>query len=515
MAKVDHTEHGVAVSEHGLKAGAISFWEGLVVALASTAPAYSLAAVVGSIVVVVGFYAPASILVAFIPMFFIAAAFFWLNKADQDCGTTFSWVTRAFGPNTGWIAGWAVCVTGILVIGSLADVAVLFFFELIDVEPTRAAIVIGAVLLIAAMTTVCVIGTEASARFQMVLMALQIIPLLLFVVVILFKVYSGDGPGSSFEPNLSWFNPLNIEAGNLNPFSAESGGLIQAMLLGIFIYWGWESAVNLNEETDGDVSRPGLAGLISTLILLVTYVGVATAVLAWHGIGGAAAFDDKPGILGKYAESALGEPLASLVVLAVVVSALASTQTTILPASRTLLSMARHEAIPNAFGEVSKRFFTPVFATVAIGILATAWYVPGKLINKSFLFDSLTALGLMIAFYYALTGFACVVYYRREIPKTAKNFLFIGVAPLVGALILTYVFIKALFNFSDIENAYSSSEWLGFAPPAVIGVGAILIGFILLFVWRLYKQEPFFMRRREVVDPSVLEDAPAVAGGAK
>ncbi len=127
--------------------------------------------------------------------------------------------------------------------------------------------------------------------------------------MILFKVFSGDGPGSSFEPNLSWFNPLNIEAGNLNPFSAESGGLIQAMLLGIFIYWGWESAVNLNEETEGDVTRPGLAGLISTLILLVTYVGVATAVLAWHGIGGAAAFDDKPGILGKYAESALGEPL--------------------------------------------------------------------------------------------------------------------------------------------------------------------------------------------------------------
>ena len=92
---------------------------------------------VGSIVVAVGFFAPAALLVAFVPMFFIAAAFYWLNKADQDCGTTFAWVTRAMGPNTGWIAGWAVCMTGILVIGSLADVAVLFFFNLIEVEPTR------------------------------------------------------------------------------------------------------------------------------------------------------------------------------------------------------------------------------------------------------------------------------------------------------------------------------------------------------------------------------------------
>jgi amino acid transporter len=524
VAKSVGEVHGVEVSEHGLKADAISFWQGIVVALASTAPAYSLAAVIGSIAVAVGFFAPAALLLAFVPMFFIAAAFYWMNRADQDCGTTFAWVTRAMGPNTGWIAGWAVCMTGILVIGSLADVAVFTFYDLIGadgLQGSKAAIIIGAVLLIAAMTTVCVIGTEASARLQTVLIAVQIIPLLIFIAVILIKVWSGDGPASSFEPNFSWFNPLNIETGNLNPFSSESGDLITAMLLGVFIYWGWESAVNLNEETEGDVTRPGLAGLISTLILLVTYVGVATAVLAWHGLGGAAAFDDKPGILAKYADGALGDPTGQLVLLAIVVSALASTQTTILPAARTSLSMARHEAIPQAFGEVSSRFFTPVVSTVAIGLLATLWYVPAKLISKTFLFDSLTALGLLIAFYYALTGFACVVYYRREIPKNVRNFLFIGAAPLVGAVLLTYIFVKALFNFSDPANAYSTGEWLGVAPPAAIGIGMLLLGVILLFTWRLYKHEPFFKRRTEVADPRVLEEhvasapAPVPAGGAK
>jgi amino acid transporter len=177
--------------------------------------------------------------------------------------------------------------------------------------------------------------------------------------------------------------------------------------------------------------------------------------------------------------------------------------------------MARHEAIPSAFGEVSKRFFTPVFSTVAVGVLAIAWYVPGKLINKSFLFDSLTALGLMIAFYYAFTGFACVVYYRREIPKTLKNFVFVGLAPAIGAILLTYLFIKALFNFSEPANSYTGEEWLGFAPPAVIGVGMLLIGVILLIAWRLYKREPFFKRRPEIADPKILEEAPAIAGGSK
>jgi amino acid transporter len=109
--------------EKGLKKNAIGFLDGLSIGLASTAPAYSLAAVIGSIVVAVGIHAPGSLILAFVPMFFIAAAFFYMNRVDTDCGTTFSWVTRALGPYMGWIGGWAICTTGILVVGSLADVS--------------------------------------------------------------------------------------------------------------------------------------------------------------------------------------------------------------------------------------------------------------------------------------------------------------------------------------------------------------------------------------------------------
>jgi hypothetical protein len=142
--------------------------------------------------------------------------------------------------------------------------------------------------------------------------------------------------------------------------------------------------------------------------------------------------------------------------------------------------------------------------------------VPGKLISENFLFDSLTALGLMIAFYYAFTGFACVVYYRREIPKTLRNFVFIGLAPGIGAVLLSYIFVKALFNFSDPANSYTGEEWFGVAPPAVIGVGMLLLGVILMLAWRLYRREPFFKRRPEVADPALLEPkpAPGIAGGA-
>ena len=64
------------------------------------------------------------LLASFVPMLLIASAFYYLNKVDQDCGTTFSWVTRAMGPWFGWIGGWAIAMTGVLVVGSLADTAV-------------------------------------------------------------------------------------------------------------------------------------------------------------------------------------------------------------------------------------------------------------------------------------------------------------------------------------------------------------------------------------------------------
>ena len=115
-----------AAPEAELKHGAISFLDALVIGLASTSPAYSLAAVIGPIVALVGIYAPGVLLASFVPMLLIASAFYYLNRVDQDCGTTFSWVTRAMGPWFGWIGGWAIAMTGVLVVGSLADIGVRF-----------------------------------------------------------------------------------------------------------------------------------------------------------------------------------------------------------------------------------------------------------------------------------------------------------------------------------------------------------------------------------------------------
>src|SRR5688572_10632548 len=89
-----------ALGAKGLKANAIGFGSSVVIGVASTAPGYSLAAVLGLIVAAegVGVHAPAVLLLAFVPMFLVAMAYKYMNRVDPDAGTTFAWVTRAFGP---------------------------------------------------------------------------------------------------------------------------------------------------------------------------------------------------------------------------------------------------------------------------------------------------------------------------------------------------------------------------------------------------------------------------------
>ena len=503
MAESTNTEIRVPhTGEKGLKSNAIGFMDALIIGLASTAPAYSLAAVIGLVVVTVGAQAPAVLLASFVPMFFIAAAFFYMNRADQDCGTTFSWVTRAMGPWAGWMGGWAICVTGILVIGSLADVAARYtylLFGLSSAAGSKLAVTALAVLIIAVMTAICVIGTELSARVQNVMIIAQVLALLIFAVVALARVFGGTAPESSIVPELSWLSPFAVE----NPTA-----LIGGLLTGVFIYWGWESSVNLTEETEDSASAPGRAAVLSTVILLLTYVSVTVAVVAFAGLDKVKEFADDDAIFSTVATGVLGSPWDKLVVLAVLTSALASTQTTILPASRTTLSMASARAMPAFLGDVHPRFLTPHVSTVVIGVLATVWYVVVNTLSENFLFDTLSALSLMIAFYYALTGFACAIYYRRELLKSVKNLIFIGVAPVLGALLLGYLFFRSMFDLAKPGASYTGGSLFGLGLPLVIGLGFLILGAVVMVLWRLFGDHSHFFDRRPETVPAAGRVAP-------
>jgi amino acid transporter len=136
-----------------------------------------------------------------------------------------------------------------------------------------------------------------------------VVALLVFAAVALFKVAAGDAPEGSIDPALSWFSPFAVDSLSL---------LVLGLLTGVFIYWGWESAVNLNEETHNSNSAPGLAAVASTVILLVTYVSVTVAIVAFAGLDRIAEYEDDTALFGAIAEEAMGNELSWIVAIPVV-----------------------------------------------------------------------------------------------------------------------------------------------------------------------------------------------------
>jgi len=499
--------HGSAPGDKGLKGGSLGLMSSVVVGMASTAPAYSLAASLGLVVLALGpdgVKAPAIMLLAFIPMYFIAVAYAELNKSEPDCGTTFTWATRAFGPWVGWMGGWGIIAADVIVMANLAQIAGTYSFLFVGELGFSGVAELGDSVVwstaaglawIAIMTYICYRGIEVSARLQYALLGIEVLVLVLFSVVALGKVFSGNGEATSLTPSLSWFWPGGLDVG---------GVIAPAMLAAVFIYWGWDTAVTTNEEADDPTTTPGRAAVISTVLLLVTYALVSVAAVAFAGVGdtgiGLANPDNSGDVFASigpalFGDSFLGTIGLLLLSASILTSASASTQTTILPTARTALSMAAYRAIPTKFATIHEKYLTPTWSTIGMGLVSALFYLLFTLVSITLLTALIYSVGLMIAFYYGLTGFACAWFYRRTCLSSVRNFVMRFLLPLLGGLVLFGAFLYAL-------NEYQAADYLtdedgnevtifGVGAVAVVGIGALVLGLVLMVVERVRSPQFF------------------------
>jgi amino acid transporter len=485
------------VAGKGLKLGAIGLLSSIVIGVASTAPGYSLAAVLGGIAQEVGEKGPIIMLIAFVPILFISYAYKALNEETPDCGTNFTWTARVFGPRAGWLSGWALIAADIIVMASLAEIAALYTYSLFGIEASDGAVVALGIGWIIAMTFIAWRGIELSARTQYILLGAELIILAIFSVVALWQVYAGDAGDQAITPSLSWFNPVGLS------FSALSAGF----LLAVFIYWGWDSAVAANEETENPAINPGRAAVISTVVLVLTYVIVTIAAQAFAGVGtegiGLANPENEDDVLSVVGEAAMGTWGVKLLIIAVLTSAAASTQTTILPTARATLAMAAYKALPKTFGSVHPRYQTPSVSTWAMGIVSAVFYGGLYFVSYAALSDLILSIGLLIAFYYGLTGFTAAWRYRSDLGAGVKPALQKVILPLLGGVILFVAMIKTGYDLLDPEE--SETTMLGVGGAFVLGIGSMLLGVILMIVYNLVA--PAFFQGRTLRSDTVLTES--------
>jgi len=476
--------------EKGLRTKSLNLLSSIVIGVSSTAPGYSIAATLGFIVAYANYQSPAIILLAFIPILCIAFAYRELNRQTPDCGTTFTWATRAFNPWVGWMGGWGLIAAGIISMASVASIAGQYFFLMFGSSLAESTfwVTFAGCTWIVLLSWVSYKGINMSAKLQQWLLAAEMVVLLWFSAVALYKVYTGQAGPSAVRPSIDWLNPFAVSAGQGGfSFSALSGGL----LLAVFLYWGWDTTVSLNEETDEPDKLPGRAAVISTLILLGTYALAAIACLAYASAGPLADSED---VLAQIGAQVLGTNLDKFLIFAVLTSAAATTQTTIMPNARTLLSMGAYDAIPRKFANIHKKNMTPGFATLITATASIAFYAGLTLISENVLGDATEVVGLLVAFYYGLTGFAAAWHFRHNPGSTWRTVSTRVILPLLGGIILLAVFTKTTIDDYNADNSTTVLNIFNHRVGGifVIAIGTLVLGLVLMFI--MARRSPAFFR---------------------
>jgi amino acid transporter len=487
-----HHQIEADLQDKGLSHNAVGLFGGTILGISSVAPAYALTATIGILVAEAGTKVAVVIIAGFLPMFFAAYAYRELNKVAPDCGTSFTWTTKAFGPYVGWLGGWAAVLATVIVLSNLAGVAVQFFYQFIGdltgsetigtLWENKLINVITCLIFLAIATAVSYRGITTTEHVQFILVGFQMVVLVLFAVMALAKSGSSD-TGMSFS--LDWFSPAGL---TMSAFIAGLSG-------SIFAFWGWDTALTVNEESKDSDKIPGRAALLCVVSILLTYLLVAISTQMYAGVGteglGLGNEEISDNVFGALAEPVMGSPLHLLLFLAVLASSAASLITTFLPASRTMLAMGTYKAFPERFATVHPRHLTPAYALVVAGIGSALFYAILTFLSESVLTDTIYSLGIMICFYYGLTAFACIWYFRHELLADAQSFVFKLLFPLLGGLGLLGVFLVTLRDSASPDYGSGASIG-GVGLVLILGLGLIVLGVVFMLLMRA--RQPAFFR---------------------
>jgi amino acid transporter len=450
-----------------LKAGSLSFFESIVMGIAGSAPGYTIAVTTAVLLGTAGVLSPGSLLIFAVPMLGVAVAYKALNRREISAGAAYQWTSQSFGKFWGFFSGWALLVAAMvfMVSGSLplATATLDFIDPALATHVVLSAAVATAWFLVIA--TVLIAGIEVTSRVQVVMTSIELI-ILTAVLAAAFMHVGHVGAVNHFS--WSWFG-----------FGYTPAAFAGTALIVVYFYWGWDVTSNLAEETDNAHDNAGNGGFVSIFITIVYYVAFVLAALFLYSVSDAKGFNAN--IIYNIAVSAgLGRAGGLLASCAVILSSIATLETTMLQFSRTLFAMGRDGAMNPAFGVVDKHTKTPVRAMlvlIAVGLLLL-WGSSLMPTVSQIIADSVNAVGVLVAYYYGLAGFVAMWVFRNEWRVSLLRWIGLAVFPAFSALVLIVLGFYAIATFDRITD--------------VVAIGGLIAGIV------------FFRPRRFVVKAAAL-----------
>ncbi|MDR3492950.1 MAG: APC family permease [Gammaproteobacteria bacterium] len=442
-------------NDNELAAGSIGIWESITMGVAGAAPAFSVAATTTTIVGAVGVLAPASILYCGIIMLGITLAFMHLNKISANSGASYAWVSAIFGPNLGFFAGWSLLVSTavFMVSGSIPAATATLLIAAPHLVNSIGWVTLVAGMWLTIMAAIVLKGIKHASIVQFIMTVFEV--LILLAINVGGIIYFFHHPAHHFS--LSWFSLYQF-----TPTTFSVGALTA-----LFLYWGWDVTLNLNEETKNATHSPGRGALWSMpiiILLFVTFALCALIVLSDSEIK-----QSGTNIIFIIAEKIFPKPWSYLAIIAVLLSTIGTLETNILQFTRTLFSKGRDNVLSSRYAKVHSTSKTPIRATIliwALGIifLFLSSYIPT--INH-IIQISVNAIGFQVAFYYSLTGLACAWYFRKMWKGFFELFIYI-IWPVFSSLFLIFIALYSVKTFDMVTN--------------IIGLGGIAIGAVPLYL---------------------------------
>jgi amino acid transporter len=467
-----------------LAKGAISLLQNVVTSVASSAPGQSSAVTIAALIAASSYAGGFAILVTTLPMLAIAFAYHRLNLWQQSCGASYVWVGRSISPYLGFMVGW-IMLAG-YGLGTVSDIlpigpSVLSLFGLNASSQWGEAITVA--VLGGAITVLAVIGITVAARFQVAMAAIEYAVLLVFAGIAFYVVFIEHRAGT-VHPSWQWLSPSGV---------GGHGSLIAGMLIAVYLFTGWDTALYLNEETEKPERNPGLSAMISVAVLAAFYF---VLVVCLQGVASEAQISNNSASALTYIASRLvSSPWDKFMALAIVLSVLGTTQAFLMSAARISYAMGADRVLPSVFGKISRKHHTPAFATVLFGglTIGVTWlYVFSSSVSGAFN-TVVSTVGVIFAVFYAVTGIATAWFYRRLAGRGVRKALIIAVLPLAGAGVLLYIAARSVQQFP------ASTRWV---LVVIVGIGLVLLAFA-----RLVQRASFFFMGRHTFDP----DAPPAA----
>jgi amino acid transporter len=456
-----------------LEPNAIGVAQDVVIGMASSAPAATVGLSLAALAAATAYASGLILLLTAIPMLIIANAYRRCNMWNANCGASFEWVGRAIDPYLGFLTGWLMVAA--YIIGTVAEIlllgpSVLAVFGNSSTN-TWAWIAIGSVAGVA-MLVIAVVGIKITARTQVSMALVEYLILIgLSIAGLAFVLghHSGTYPITS-----GWFSWSGVDG---------KGSAVAGFLIAVFIYGGWDGTLYVNEEVKHRRVNPGRAAILAVALLAVIYT---LAQVGLQGVVSPAKLQKNSASALVYIANAIGGGFwAKAMALAIALSVIATTGTGIVLSARIVYGMASYRALPEFLANVSRRFHTPVAASIIVGILliALTWvYLLATTVQNAFN-DVIAVTGQLFAIFYILTAVATIVYYRRRVFGGVWDFLILGLLPLGAAGFLAWILVKTLQSAS--------------APQVWSLAGIVVLGLIMMLSARFVLRSGFFNIRRE------------------